>query len=66
MTINGEKYTAGQVEYFYANVKSSLLKSSYASFYGIDTSKSLDQQVVNDTMKTALGIEDEGDVTWEQ
>ena len=66
VTINGEKYTAGQVEYFYANVKSSLLKSSYASFYGIDTSKSLDQQVVNDTMKTALGIEDEGDVTWEQ
>ena len=65
-TINGEKYTAGQVEYFYANVKSSLLKSSYASFYGIDTSKSLDQQVVSDTMKTALGIEDEGDVTWEQ
>lgn len=66
VTINGEKYTAGQVEYFYANVKSSLLKSSYASFYGIDTSKSLDQQVVSDTMKTALGIEDEGDVTWEQ
>ena len=25
------------MEYFYANVKSSLLKSSYASFYGIDT-----------------------------
>ena len=66
VTINGEKYTAGQVEYFYANVKSSLLKSGYASFYGIDTSKSLDQQVVSDTMKTALGIEDEGDVTWEQ
>ena len=66
VTINGEKYTAGQVEYFYANVKSSLVKSSYASFYGIDTSKSLDQQVVSDTMKTALGIEDEGDVTWEQ
>ena len=38
VTINGEKYTAGQVEYFYANVKNSLLKSSYASFYGIDTS----------------------------
>ena len=66
VTINGEKYTAGQVEYFYANVKSSLVKSGYASFYGIDTSKSLDQQVVSDTMKTALGIEDEGDVTWEQ
>ena len=59
-------YNSGQVEYFYANVKSSLVKSSYASFYGIDTSKSLDQQVVSDTMKTALGIEDEGDVTWEQ
>lgn len=66
VTINGEKYTAGQVEYFYANVKSSLVKSGYANFYGIDTSKSLDQQVVSDTMKTALGIEDEGDVTWEQ
>ena len=28
--------------------------------------QSLDKQVVSDTMKTALGIEDEGDVTWEQ
>ena len=66
VTINGEKYTVGQVEYFYANVKSSILNSGYASLYGVDTSKALDQQVMSDTAKTLMQVEDEGEITWEQ
>ena len=66
VTINGEKYTVGQVEYFYANVKSNILNSGYASLYGVDTSKSLDDQVMSDTAKTLMQVEDEGDVTWGQ
>lgn len=66
VTINGEKYTVGQVEYFYANVKSNILNSGYASLYGVDTSKSLDDQVMSDTAKALMQVEDEGDVTWGQ
>ncbi len=65
-TVDGEKYTVGQVSYFYANIKNNIVNGGYASFYGIDTSKSLDQQVMSDSVKSMMGVEDEGDVTWEQ
>lgn len=66
VTIDGEKYTAGQVDYFYTQVKYNILNSGYASLYGVSTSTALDQQVVSDTAKTLLQIEDEGEITWEQ
>ena len=66
VTINGEKYTAGQVDYFYANAKSSILNGGYASLLGVSTSTPLSQQVMNDSAKTLLNVTDEGEITWEQ
>lgn len=46
MTINGEKYTAAEVNYYYSSVYNQFLSSygSYASMFGLDTSKSLKTQ----------------------
>ena len=66
VTIDGEKYSASQVNYFYHSIKNNILNSGYASFYGVSTSTPLDQQVMNDTAKSIFGVEDEGDVTWDQ
>ena len=43
VTINGEKYTAGEVSYYYKNAYRTFLTnySSYVSMFGLDTSKSL-------------------------
>lgn len=66
LSIDGEKYSASQVNYFYHSIKNNILNSGYASFYGVSTSTPLDQQVLNDTAKSIFGVEDEGDVTWDQ
>ncbi len=46
VTINGEKYTATEVNYYYTSVYNQFLNSygSYASMFGLDTSKSLKTQ----------------------
>ena len=46
VTINGEKYTAAEVNYYYKNVYRNFLSnySSYLSVFGLDTSKSLKDQ----------------------
>ena len=46
VTINGEKYTAAEVNYYYSSVYNQFLSSygSYASMFGLDTSKSLKSQ----------------------
>ena len=66
VTINGEKYTAGQVDYFYAQVKNNILNGGYASLYGVSSSTPLDQQVISDTAKVLLQLDDEGEITWDQ
>ena len=66
LSIDGEKYSASQVNYFYYNIKNNILNGSYSSLYGVSSSTPLDQQVMNDTAKMFLGVEDEGEVTWEQ
>ena len=51
VTINGQSYTAGEVEYYYKNLYQNFVNnySSYLSYMGLDTSKSLDQQKYSDT-----------------
>lgn len=66
LSIDGEKYSASQVNYFYHSIKNNILNGSYSSLYGVSSSTPLDQQVMNDTAKMFLGVEDEGEVTWDQ
>ena len=63
VTIGGETYTAAQVNYYYEGLRNSIASAGY---YGLDTSKSLDEQNLNDTAKLLLQVTDEGDVTWDQ
>ena len=63
VTIGGENYSAAQVNYYYQGLYNSI---SNAGYYGLDTSKPLDQQNLNDTAKLLLQVTDEGDITWDQ
>lgn len=63
VTIDGQNYTAAQVSYYYRGLANSIAKAGY---YGLDNSKPLTQQVMNDTAKMLLQVTDEGDVTWDQ
>ena len=63
VTIGGENYSAAQVNYYYQGLYNSIAKAGY---YGLDTSKPLDQQNLNDTAKLLLQVTDEGDITWDQ
>lgn len=62
--IDGEKYTTGQVDYFYHNLYSSVANSQYAGYMGLDTKKPLDQQEMNDMAKMLMGVESEEPMTW--
>lgn len=64
LTIDGEKFTPAQVDYYYYNAYNSVANSSYASYYGIDTSASLKSQKLNDMAKMMLGVSDE-EITWD-
>ena len=63
VTIGGENYSAAQVNYYYQGLRNSIANAGY---YGLDTSKPLDQQTLNDTAKLLLQVTDEGDITWDQ
>lgn len=62
--IDGEKYTTGQVDYFYHNLYSSVANSQYAGYMGLDPKKSPDQQEMNDMAKMLMGVESEEPMTW--
>ena len=63
VTIDGQNYTAAQVNYYYRGLANNIAQAGY---YGLDNSKPLTQQVMNDTAKMLLQVTDEGDVTWDQ
>ena len=63
ITIDGQNYTVAQVNYYYRGLANSIAQAGY---YGLDNSKPLTQQVMNDTAKMLLQVTDEGDVTWDQ
>lgn len=63
VTIDGQNYTAAQVNYYYRGLANNIANAGY---YGLDNSKPLTAQTMNDTAKMLLQVTDEGDVTWDQ
>ena len=63
VTVDGEKYSAAEVDYFYYNAYSSIRQNQYASYMGIDTSKPLSQQDLSSMAKLMLGVDE--DMTWD-
>lgn len=63
LTIDGEKYTAAEVSYYYHTASNSIVNGQYASYYGLDKSKPLDQQEMNDMAKMLTGVTE--DMTWD-
>ncbi len=66
ITVDGEKYSAAEVSYFYRSAYNSLTNSQYASYMGLDPSKPLNQQTLNDTAKMMLGITSQEEMTYQQ
>lgn len=60
VTIDGEKYTAAEVSFYYQNVYRSFLQSNsyYINYLGLDTGSSLKSQTVNATAASMLGVEE--------
>jgi len=58
-TIDGEKYTVGEVSYFYQTAYRNLIgQNPYASYLlGLDTSTSLKSQEISESAASMLGIE---------
>lgn len=63
LTVDGEKYTVAQVGYYYSSAYNSIANSQYASYYGLDTDKPLNQQELNEMAKMMLGVSE--DMTWD-
>jgi len=58
-TVDGEKYTAGEVSFYYNNAYMGLVNewSYMVSYLGLDTNAPLEGQTINETAATMLGIE---------
>ena len=58
-TVDGEKYTAGEVSFYYNNAYMGLVNewSYMVSYLGLDTSAPLTGQTINEVAATMLGIE---------
>jgi len=58
-TVDGEKYTAGEVSFYYQNAYMGLLNewSYMVSYLGLDTSSPLEGQTMNETAASMLGVE---------
>ncbi len=65
LTIDGEKFTPAQVDYFYYSTYNSIVSSEYASYMGLDKNAALDKQTVNDMAKMLMGIAAEEEITWD-
>lgn len=59
-TIDGEKYNAAEVTFYYQNVYRSFLNNNYyfLSYIGLDMNSSLDSQTINSTAASMLGTEE--------
>ena len=60
LTIDGEKYTAAEVSFYYQNVYRSFLQNNsyFISYLGLDTNSTLKGQTVNATAASMLGVEE--------
>ena len=68
ISVDGEKYSAAEVEYYYYNAYNSVANGTYASYMSLDTSLPLTQQTMTETDYMFLGIEQEEGVeqTWHE
>ena len=66
LTVDGKDFTSAEVDYFYHAALNSATSSSYSSYMGVDTSKSLKDQTMNSMAKLLLQVDTEGDITWDQ
>ena len=66
LTVDGKDFTATEVDYFYHATLNSVASSTYSSYMGIDTSKSMKDQTMNAMAKMLLQIDAEEDITWDQ
>lgn len=66
LTVDGQDFSAAQVDYFYYSMLNNVTSSNYASYMGVDTSTSLKEQNLNSMAKMLLQVSDEGDITWDQ
>ena len=59
VTIDGEKYTAAEVDFYYVNSYRNFMNEYYyiASYLGLDTTASLKSQTMTDTAAAMLGAE---------
>ena len=60
LTIDGEKYNAAEVDFYYQNVYRGFLQSNsyFISYLGLDTNASLKSQTVNATAASMMGVEE--------
>ena len=60
VTIDGQKYSAAEVNFYYQNVYRSFLNSNsyFISYLGLDTSSSLKNQTINATAASMMGVEE--------
>lgn len=64
MTIDGTKYSAADVDYYYHSVFNNLLQDQYASYLGL--SATMDRSAkLNDMAKLYLGVDDD-EMTWDE
>ena len=66
LTVDGKDFTAAQVDYFYYAALNNVASSDYASYMGLDTSKSMKDQELNAMAKMLLGITAEDTMTWDE
>ena len=68
VSVDGEKYTATEVSYYYNSTVNSVLNSTYGAYFSLDTSLPMDQQKVSDFDAMLLGItlEEGKEMTWHQ
>lgn len=65
VTVNGEKFTPGQMSYYYHTLYNNIRSGAYYSYMGVDSSKSLKEQNLSDMAKMFLGVDSDEDMTWD-
>ena len=63
LTIDGTKYSAAEVDYYYRSILNNLLSNPYASYMGISTDMDRNS-TMSDISRASLGVS-ERDITWD-
>ena len=56
LTVGDKTYSAAEVQYSYYAAYSDVRSSSYFSYMGVDTSRSIGSQTMSDTAKMLCGV----------